>query len=69
VDEVIPKLLPCPFCGNDAKFIEQFDEYAVGIGYDVGCGTPGCIAQDGLDWIEKRAAIAEMWNRRAEAAS
>ncbi len=67
MDHII-KLLPCPFCGSDAKFKKRG-----GIGdydwdktyYDVMCINVKCYLQDGADWCyDSEEEAAEIWNRR-----
>lgn len=49
-------LLPCPFCGTRAYFIDQFERQFVECG---GCG----VEMDGMD----EADASEKWNRRTAA--
>jgi len=63
-----PDLKPCPFCGSEAKFIEQptpcgrFGEPE----YDVACSTPGCFVYQGADWYLDMKTAADMWNDRGD---
>lgn len=58
------ELLPCPFCGGEAKFVPYKNN-----GLTLRCGTLGCIRRDqrtlryGLDWLE--AGMTKDWNTRA----
>ena len=56
-------LLPCPFCGGEARIIAKPYEPKV----CVGCDDDTCLGFSGLGWLydsEKEATDA--WNRRAE---
>lgn len=60
------ELLPCPFCGEEAK-IEQVERINYGIVYRVGCRTEGCIGW----WYESvlyytEAVAFTAWNRRVK---
>ena len=62
-EEVLkPYLKPCPFCGEDAKLIEDVD-----MGYTVGCNTSMCFgnAYEGEQFYEEVDVAVKMWNRRA----
>lgn len=52
-------LLPCPFCGSAAKWIDRD-----GWGWDASCENKDCIASSGFDWYLSKELIAPMWNRR-----
>lgn len=56
------ELLPCPFCGGDARLLDKGGDE-----YDVCCGTTQCYASCGADWYLERARAIEAWNRRAMA--
>ncbi len=60
----MPKLKPCPFCGGEARWIAHYEAWNSIIGYDIGCKTPGCIADDGFDWWGDADKRAELWNAR-----
>lgn len=57
------ELLPCPFCGGEARIIAKPYEPKV----CVGCDDDTCLGFSGLGWLyetEEQAAAA--WNRRAD---
>ncbi len=69
-EKIQPKLLPCPFCGNESEIIEP-----AGRGYVAHCKDDGgCGAVIGLvqwkippEWIgmfESEQEAAEIWNMR-----
>jgi hypothetical protein len=62
--EPLVRLLPCPFCGGEARFVTR--EQCVA-DRDVRCGTPGCFLEYGADWWIDPRSVAEMWNRRPNA--
>lgn len=56
------KLLPCPFCGGDARLFER-DEGE----YDIACGGAGCYLIAGADWFydyDDLDQFVAMWNTR-----
>lgn len=59
LDGAACSLLPCPFCGYSAKWIDRD-----GWGWDAGCDNKDCIAYAGFDWYLTKELIAPMWNRR-----
>jgi hypothetical protein len=63
VDSIV--LLPCPFCGTKARWIERLHSSGRFAGYDIGCNGYDCMAADGFDWVMDEFNVAEMWNRRA----
>lgn len=54
------ELLPCPFCGSKAEFIE----HSSGVTYDVCCAQSGCYLEEGADWYLDKAEAVAMWNTR-----
>lgn len=52
-------MLPCPFCGGQAKFLLYMDFI------DIGCETDDCIMYSGSDiqYEDADKAVKE-WNRR-----
>lgn len=62
-------LLPCPFCGGKATWIERLHSSGRIAGYDIACDGYECMAADGFDWVMDKASLAKMWNRRAGKAS
>jgi len=64
-----PKLLPCPFCGDEAEYSITSDEGQRNDFDTVRCKT--CVAEMRtiLHWMDKggehRDALASAWNRRA----
>jgi Restriction alleviation protein Lar len=54
-------LLPCPFCGGEAKIVQNTD-YIVFIG----CESPECLGCFAIPvpGCDMRHLIAERWNRR-----
>lgn len=68
-EEVSVKLLPCPFCGGEAKFVKTSDEIVPGrvelVAWNVRCSR--CFASPLPNNYEgSKEAAAERWNRRAE---
>lgn len=58
----ISDILPCPFCGGEAKI------YNVGIGwYKVHCADYDCIGSNAEKIMSTREDAARVWNRRAKA--
>ena len=71
-EEVSVKLLPCPFCGGEAKFVKTSDEIVPGrvelVAWNVKCSR--CFASPLPNNYEgSKEAAAERWNRRAERTS
>jgi hypothetical protein len=62
VDE---SLFPCPFCGGEARYIENRETRELTPRYDIGCSTDGCLCHNGVDWCKPKDEIRRMWNRRA----
>lgn len=63
------KLLPCPFCGGEAKFVKTSDEIVPGrvelVAWNVKCSR--CFASPLPNNYEgSKEAAAKRWNRRAE---
>lgn len=62
------KLLPCPFCGGEAKFVKTSDEIVPGdvlVAWNVKCSR--CFASLLPNNYEgSKEAAAKRWNRRAE---
>lgn len=63
------KLLPCPFCGGEAKFVKTSDEIVPVrvelVAWNVKCSR--CFASPLPNNYEgSKEAAAERWNRRAE---
>lgn len=57
------ELKPCPFCGGEARIVE--DRYASGV-FHVGCGDDLCLGFSGLGWTFASTAAARIaWNVRA----
>ena len=56
------ELLPCPFCGGEAKYYEYTGEYQ----NVVRCKDIACAGSDGVwgDWIEDPATVTR-WNTRS----
>lgn len=67
-----PKLLQCPFCCGEARFVNRLEapyEYRKNDNaevWDVECANKGCYLVGGADWWETKQTAAEMWNTRAE---
>lgn len=65
-----PKLLPCPFCGNDVAERMTWDDARVSgfIRHSIDCpkGVGGCGALTA--WHETARGAIEAWNRRAQPA-
>ena len=64
-------LSPCPFCKQEAHFIErplikeEFD-YRKDVFYDVGCLTENCSMKNGSGyWVSKDKA-RELWESKIE---
>jgi Lar family restriction alleviation protein len=55
---MLPKLLPCPFCGNDYLKVVQIDEHREAVECFV-CNTTGPTAYSILK-------ACEIWNERLE---
>lgn len=56
-------LLPCPFCGGEARIIAKPYEPKV----CVGCDDDTCLGFSGLGWLyDSDKEATEAWNRRAE---
>lgn len=60
-DELMAKLKPCPFCGEDALSVE--DDPAGGVVF-IDCHACGMGAW--YQWSEDFEKIADAWNRRVE---
>lgn len=57
------ELLPCPFCGGEAR-VER-DSFSGS--FYVGCLNDECLGFSGLGWIYKKEEEAiEAWNTRVE---
>lgn len=57
------ELLPCPFCGGEARIIAKPYEPKV----CVGCDDDTCLGFSGLGWLyDSEKEATEAWNRRAE---
>jgi Lar family restriction alleviation protein len=59
------KLLPCPFCGEEAKLREYFDGYTNILTYSVECTgyeTCGARSRERKFGAKRTATVA--WNRR-----
>lgn len=54
-----PKLLPCPFCGAEAKILKFSNTYRV-IDTNYKCDVPYAER-----WYKNEQEAAEAWNRRA----
>lgn len=70
MNEKTTKLLQCPFCGSEARFIKCVDANLNFKGWDIGCnGTKvDCIALDGFSGFDSgysKESITEKWNLRA----
>jgi len=59
------ELFPCPFCNATPQWIER-DARSDDRG-DIGCNTPGCIAEGGFDWYLSKDDIQQKWNQRPQA--
>lgn len=58
------KLLPCPFCGGEARLTYSTDNHRQPY---VTCDTPKCPGCNPYQWYFRTEAEAiEAWNRRAE---
>ncbi len=55
-------LLPCPFCGADARFDWQ-ERRGQNFYYAV-CPKDECVARLGTDYCKTKEAAAAIWNRR-----
>lgn len=56
------KLLPCPFCGGEARVGRNIFS---GL-FHAGCSNDECLGFSGLGWTYKKEEEAiEAWNRRA----
>lgn len=56
------EILPCPFCGGEAKI------YNVGIGwYKVHCADYDCIGSNAASVASTREGAASAWNKRSKA--
>ena len=53
------ELLPCPFCGGEARFETYGGTACAVVCQTCGCGTPTMRLDDGM-------IAADLWNRRAE---
>lgn len=60
-DKTSDKLLPCPFCGGEAKIITQ---NSVDECYGVRCTKVGCVAFDILPCYSEKAEAIAAWNTR-----
>lgn len=59
------ELLPCPFCGGEARIIAKPYEPKV----CVGCDDDTCLGFSGLGWLyDSEKEATEAWNQRAERA-
>lgn len=57
------ELLPCPFCGGEARIIAKPYEPKV----CVGCDDDTCLGFSGLGWLyDSEKEATEAWNSRAE---
>ena len=54
------ELLPCPFCGAPAIFVELIK------GWTVRCLTDNCMAEWRFDWYIPKKEVAKMWNTRVD---
>ena len=65
MDEV--KLLPCPFCGSKAEYLETSDPiplcFVKCIGENGPCYCQTIVVPKGRDWNPKEDLI-RIWNRR-----
>ena len=57
------KLKPCPFCGGEAKLINQRDYHGYIQSYRITCKTCGALTLETSSSNSKRKA-AESWNTR-----
>lgn len=55
------ELKPCPFCGSENVFFEQY-EHAVGPRWRVICG--GCCASIDPGYAQDPHQVTDLWNRR-----
>lgn len=58
-------LLPCPFCGFDAKMRESVGMRMEGNKFLVGCKNPACLMLNGTGKVYSKSDAALVWNRRA----
>lgn len=64
------EMLPCPFCGSEARWIEKSGwergdcgSLRPGVG-DVCCTNIHCYLADGADQLLPRADAVKLWNTR-----
>lgn len=57
------KLKPCPFCGSEKIYIEQYDHPA-GKRWRIFCCN--CMAGIDTGTDQSKGAVIETWNRRAD---
>lgn len=58
-------LLPCPFCGGEARLIEKPDiEYNAPSDWDAGCTTRECFLEEGAEWYLEKEQVIKLWNKR-----
>ena len=53
--------IPCPFCGNDKPFVDNY-HHKSGVRYRVMC--PGCGAMVDPGYFQSAGRAVEAWNRR-----
>ncbi len=62
------ELLPCPFCGADAEFVDRKPEHSKETQrWDVCCAEFDCFLSGGADWYLERGEAVRLWNKRERA--
>jgi len=54
------KLKPCPFCGGEAKLVEN-DYHDYSIGCEI---NSGCVAEGNIDYWTSKEEVIRLWNTR-----
>lgn len=67
-DGVRTELLPCPFCGGEARVIDDAPSHDHSPWFGIGCASPYCIAFTGygVKLFDTKAEAIAAWNRRAD---
>ena len=62
------ELLPCPFCGGEARVIDDVPSHDRSPWFGIGCASPYCIAFTGygVQLFDTKAEAIAAWNRRAD---
>ena len=63
----MPKLKPCPFCGNEDLFLEDEPELdGKNHYYDIVCNNKKCYLSNGAGrFFEDKEEIIKLWNKRS----